>query len=372
MAAGADAREQLAAAVALLPKIVVLAGAASVLIGAFVAFFLSRNIGQIIREVAARAHAIASRDLSIEPLEVRTQDDLGKLASSVNEMLSSLREIVTEVSASSNEVAGASERILASSTQVANGMDQQMREVEQISAAVAEMAASVGEVAESSRHASVSASESAETASEGGEVVGEVVNRMNEIRNAVQASAQSVTELGRQSEEIGAIIEVINDIADQTNLLALNAAIEAARAGEHGRGFAVVADEVRKLAERTQVATEQVSNTISTIQVETKAAVDRMNAGTTVVEQGVNLTQTAGQSLNQIVSGAGTVTGQVQSIAAAAEQQASASEDISRGIAEITEFVRSSKGGTDEAADAATELASKASELREIVGRFRI
>ncbi|MCA9302875.1 MAG: methyl-accepting chemotaxis protein [Phycisphaerales bacterium] len=372
MAAGADARQQLSSAVALLPKIVVTAGIASALIGVFVAIFLSRNIGKMIREVAARAHAIASRNLRIEPLEVKTKDDLGKLASSVNEMLSSLREIVSEVSASSNEVASASDRILGSSTQVANGMEQQMREVEQISAAVAEMAASVGEVAESSRCASDSASESAKTARAGGEVVGEVVNRMNEIRDAVQASAQSVTELGRQSEQIGEIIEVINDIADQTNLLALNAAIEAARAGEHGRGFAVVADEVRKLAERTQVATEQVSKTISNIQLETTDAVSRMEAGTSMVEQGVSLTQNAGESLGQIVAGAGTVTGQVQSIAAAAEQQAVASEDISRGISEITEFVRSSKGSTDEAANAATELASKASALREIVGRFTL
>ena len=152
--AGADAKEQLSTAVGWLPKIVIIASLVSAIFGGFVAVLMSRSVNTSIRAIAGSAKSIASRDLSIKPLEVKTKDDLGQLAESVNEMLASLREIVSEVDASSMEVAGASEQILSSSTQVADGMDQQMREVEQISAAVSEMSASVNEVAESSRQAS--------------------------------------------------------------------------------------------------------------------------------------------------------------------------------------------------------------------------
>jgi methyl-accepting chemotaxis protein len=368
--AGANAEQQLWAAVASLPILVLSAITLSIGVGGGVGFVLQRNIGRQIRKVAEAARAIASGRLNGEPLAVESRDDLGLVAESMNEMQSSLRGIIEEVRSSSSEVAAGSERILISSSSVAAGVDQQITEVEQISAAITEMSASVGEVAGSARAVSISASESAETARNGGDVVGEMVLRMGEISDAVSESASSIQELGRRSEEIGEIIGVINDIADQTNLLALNAAIEAARAGEHGRGFAVVADEVRKLAERTQVATEQVSKTISAIQLETKSAVTRMATGTETVRDGVGLTARAGESLNAIAMKAGSVTDQVESIAAAAEQQSAAAEDINRGVAEINEVVRSSKDGTDETAATARELATKADRLQEVVSQF--
>ncbi|MFK7882600.1 MAG: methyl-accepting chemotaxis protein [Phycisphaerales bacterium] len=370
--AGADAEQQLASAVGSLPILVIGSIFLSVGVGIAVSVFLQRNIGSQIRKVAEAAKSIASRQLNIEPLPVHTNDDLGVMSESMNDMLTSLRAIIEEVRSSSMDVAAGSERIMSSSSGVAAGVDQQITEVEQISAAITQMSASVGEVANSSRAASSSASESAATAQDGGDVVSAMVVRMGEISDAVSESASSIEELGRRSEEIGEIISVINDIADQTNLLALNAAIEAARAGEHGRGFAVVADEVRKLAERTQVATEQVSKTISAIQVETKAAVTRMATGTETVRDGVTLTTRAGESLHGIVEKAGSVTEQVESIAAAAEQQSVAAEDINRGVSEISEVVRSSKVGTDETAATAHELSMKADQLREVVAQFTL
>jgi methyl-accepting chemotaxis protein len=370
--AGANAQEQLNAAVSSMTPIVLGSIGASTLFGIVIAGLLTASLRRSIEEVASRAHAIASNNLSVEPIVIRTNDALGTLGTSVNEMLSSLRAIIVEVSTSSDQVASAAEEINASTAEVADGMDRQLASVEQISAAITQVSASICEVATSSASASESTQVSVRTAQEGGEVVRDVIRRMNDISAAVSASAASVTVLGKQSEEIGAIISVINDIADQTNLLALNAAIEAARAGEHGRGFAVVADEVRKLAERTQVATEQVRKTISAIQVETGAAVQRMNQGTEIVSQGVGLASGAGANLDQIVSSAGAVNAQVLSIAAAAQEQTAASDEINRGITQIAEVVRTSKDRTDEAAQAANHLTTKAENLRDIVRRFRI
>ena len=188
----------------------------------------------------------------------------------------------------------------------------------------------------------------------------------------MSASSESVTELGKRGEEIGKIIEVINDIADQTNLLALNAAIEAARAGDAGRGFAVVADEVRKLADRTTKATDEVGESIEAIQSETKLAVERMASGTEEVEKGVVLVTQAGDSLKQIVDGAQDVSGMIGSIAAAAEQQSAASEQVSNNIEKISAVSKEATEGADQASRAASELSSKAEGLQVLVSKFKV
>ena len=370
--AGADATEQLRGAIASLPVVAFGSSGVVAVVGMFVGLGLARNIGRSLRVLAGRAGQIASCDLALEPLKVRSRDEIGSLTRAMNEMLASLRGVIQEVRESATDVAAGSEQISRSASEVAEGMDRQMSGIEQISAAMSEMAASVREVATSSVLAAESAEESAVKAESGGEVVRGVVERMERISRAVSAGAESVAELGRQSGQIGEIIAVINDIADQTNLLALNAAIEAARAGEHGRGFAVVADEVRKLAERTQVATEQVRQTIFAIQGETQAAVGRMDSGTMEVNQGVELTTQAGVSLESIVSNAEQVTSQVRSIAASAEQQSVASDEINRSLVEISEIVQSARTSTTESASAADHLARKAESLRSVVGRFRL
>ena len=212
--------------------------------------------------------------------------------------------------------------------------------------------------------------EAGEIARRGDEVVSKTIAGMNAIRDAVTAGAASVSSLGGKSDEIGEIIGVISEIADQTNLLALNAAIEAARAGEHGRGFAVVADEVRKLAERTQQATEQVSKSIREIQTETKTAVERMQVGTKQVESGVLLAGSASESLRQIVQSVEGSAGMIRTIAAAIEQQRCAGESIRDRVTAIASAAEQTVGASAMTADTAHTLAERAEELQRTIDSF--
>jgi methyl-accepting chemotaxis protein len=201
--------------------------------------------------------------------------------------------------------------------------------------------------------------------------VQQTLEGMQAIAAVVNESATAITELGKRSDQIGEIIGVINDIADQTNLLALNAAIEAARAGEHGRGFAVVADEVRKLAERTTQATKEVADSIKAIQSETTGAVRKMNAGTEKVQAGVKLAEQAGSVLAGIVEGSGKVASMIQTIAAASEEQSAAAEQISKNVDQINAVTTQAAQGASQAAAAATQLSAKSEQLQRLVGQFK-
>jgi methyl-accepting chemotaxis protein len=341
-------------------------------LGMSIAFVIGRMISKPLAHVVKRAEEIAQGDLTGRDIAVNSKDEIGQLTSSVNKMSHALQTLIVEVTSATNEVAGAATEIAASSEQMAVGMNQQSDQVNQISSAVEEMNATVIEVARKSGDAARNASEAGDVAGEGGRVVGSTIQGMHSIREAVKSSADSVTMLGRRGEQIGEIIEVINDIADQTNLLALNAAIEAARAGEHGRGFAVVADEVRKLADRTTKATKEIAESITAIQLETTQAVDRMNTGTEEVNAGVDRATAAGDSLKQIVEQARTVAQMVQSIAAAAEQQSAASEQITHSIETISAVTRQSSEGASQAATAATQLSVKSEQLKRLVSQFKV
>ncbi len=203
-------------------------------------------------------------------------------------------------------------------------------------------------------------------------IVEDTLTRMRSIASSVRETAQKVQELGSRSDQIGKIVGVIDDIADQTNLLALNAAIEAARAGEQGRGFAVVADEVRKLAERTTKATKEIAEMIQSVQTETRGAVEKMQSGTQQVEKGVEVTAKAGESLKQIIGQADHVGEMVTHIATAATEQSSATEQVNANMEQINKLVAESAEGAQQSARACEQLSSLALELQNLVSRFKL
>ena len=234
------------------------------------------------------------------------------------------------------------------------------------------MAATSGDIALSCQNAAEGAQLASKTASDGAAIVERTVAVMSQIAEKVQESARTVESLGSRSDQIGAIIGTIEDIADQTNLLALNAAIEAARAGEQGRGFAVVADEVRALAERTTRATKEIGEMIKAIQRETKGAVAAMEQGVQQVESGTEEAAKSGQALQDILAQVNDVAMQVNQIATAAEEQTATTNEISSNMHQITEVVQQTSQGAHESAAAAAQLNGNAEELQSLVRQFKL
>ena len=348
-------------------------GAIALLVAAALAVFITRLVTRPINAVVAMLKDIAQGEGDLtRRIEVTSRDEIGELATWFNTFVAKIQVTVREVMSSAREVASAATQIAASSEEMTQGMHEQTSQTTQVSSAVEEMSASIVEVARKSADAAGHANDAGRKATEGGEVVNQSVQGIHEIADMVNQSAIAISELGKRSEQIGDVINVINDIADQTNLLALNAAIEAARAGEHGRGFAVVADEVRKLADRTTKATEEIATSIKLMQNETRGAVERMETGTSKVDEGVTLGQSAGESLQTIVAGARTVADMIQSIAAAAEQQSAAAEEISRSVESIAAVTQQSTQGAEQAAAAASQLSLKSEQLQRLVGQFKV
>jgi methyl-accepting chemotaxis protein len=324
-----------------------------------------------INEAIGALEKIASGDFTVK-ISKEYSGDHEKIKSSINHVTEALGKTITDVSLAVSAAASAATQISSSSEEMAAGANEQSAQASEVASAVEQMSKTIIETTKNTTLAAEASKNAGLTAKDGGKVVQETINGMVRIADVVKQSALTVQALGKSSNEIGEIIQVIDDIADQTNLLALNAAIEAARAGEQGRGFAVVADEVRKLAERTSKATQEIAGMIKHIQKDTEGAVVSMQQGTREVENGKVLAQKAGDSLNEIIAGAERVADIVTQVAAASEEQSRTSEQITQSIELITNVTQQSASGVRQIAHATEELNELTGNLQTLISGFKV
>ncbi|QQS35462.1 MAG: methyl-accepting chemotaxis protein [Ignavibacteriales bacterium] len=324
-----------------------------------------------IKDGTSALEKMSKGDLTVR-INAEYKGDHQKIKNSINLLGESLSSAISEVNAAVQATASASTQISSSTEEMAAGAQEQSAQAGEVASAVEQMTKTILETTKNASSASEASKNAGLIAKEGGSVVNQTIQGINRIAEVVKQSADTVQQLGKSSDQIGEIIQVIDDIADQTNLLALNAAIEAARAGEQGRGFAVVADEVRKLAERTTKATKEIALMIKQIQKDTSGAVESMNQGTLEVEKGKELANKAGDSLKQIITGAESVVDIVSQVAAASEEQSSAAEQISKNIESISAVTQESAQGVQQIARAAEDLNRLTNNLEELVARFKI
>ena len=345
-------------------------------IGGFIAVSLllvSRNIIRTLGGDPGTASAvvkrIASGDLTTQ-VDVDAGDQHSLLAN-IRTMQDTLRGMISTIIGNAQQVSSAANQLLSASEEVADRARQQSDAASSMAASVEEMAVSIDQVTENAAEAHGISEESRSISEEGSTVIHNAANEMRLISEAVQSSSNIVEELGHQSNQITSIVNTIKEIADQTNLLALNAAIEAARAGEQGRGFAVVADEVRKLAERTSLSTTEIGSMVSKIQSGTKSAVSSMQAGVEQVSTGVELANQAGESINRIRDGALRVTVVVNGISDAIREQGVAGNEIARQLETIAQMSEESAIAVRQTADAARQLHTLSDSLHQAVAQFK-
>jgi len=344
-------------------------GIVVLLIAAALALWLTRSITKPLSEGVFVAQRIAQGDLTAR-IEIAGTDETGQLMNAMQNMVSKLQSIIGEVKTAATNIASASHQLNASSEVMSRGAGEQAGRAAQVATASEEMSQTVLDIAKNTSSIETSAIDTTKLAKDGETVVNRSVDKVKSIAQTIDQSAELVKSLGERSNQIGEIVNVINDIADQTNLLALNAAIEAARAGEQGRGFAVVADEVRKLAERTGNSTAEIGDMVKSIQDEVHQVVISMANITKEVKAGVDLSTQAGDVLRSIVESADKLHLMVQQIASATEEMASTSEEINKDIEMISSLSAGTSGSSGEIAKASNELSQLSVNLEGMVKEF--
>jgi methyl-accepting chemotaxis protein len=343
----------------------------AILLGSVFGYLVTKSITKPVAELVEINSRLAEGDLTVE-VTLQSKDEIGLLANSSRKVIASMRDILSNVAHTSGLVAAASHQLQVTAEEIAAGAEELAIQTTAVATASEEMAATSSDIAANCITAADRSKASSASATKGGAVVEETIAGMSRIATQVKQSAQTVEELGARSVQIGEIVGTIEDIADQTNLLALNAAIEAARAGEQGRGFAVVADEVRALAERTTRATKEISEMIRNIQKETQSAVMAMEEGVSEVEKGAATSQRSGEALHEILAQIDEVTLQINQIATAAEEQTATTSEITGNVHQVTEVVQQTSRGASETASASAQLAADAKLLQSLVQRFKL
>ncbi|AQT92148.1 methyl-accepting chemotaxis protein [Pseudomonas sp. VS40] len=335
------------------------------------AWLLTRSITLPISQALEAAEEVAEGNLT-RPINVDGNDEAGRLLAAMAKMQDKLRDTLQRIAGSATQLASAAEELNAVTDESARGLTQQNNEIEQAATAVNEMTSAVEEVARNAVSTSEASRNATTSAGDGRDLVQETVSAIERMSGDVQATATLIGDLANESRDIGKVLDVIRGLADQTNLLALNAAIEAARAGEAGRGFAVVADEVRALAHRTQQSTSEIERMIGSIQAGTEHAVDSMRNSTERAESTLNIAKGAGMSLDTINTAIVEINERNLVIASAAEEQAQVAREVDRNLVNIRDLSVQSATGASQTSAASSELSRLAVDLNGMVGRFRL
>jgi methyl-accepting chemotaxis protein len=335
----------------------------------YVSFY--RSVQNAINRIAEGSQRLADGDLTAT-VELESRDEMSSIAESFNNMSVSFRNLVSQVVSSTSQVASAAEELSAVTEETNQGIARQQHETDQVATAINQMSATVQEVAGNATSASEATQAAESEAATGQQVVNNTVSNINTLADEVNRAADIIKTVESDSESIGTVIDVIRGIAEQTNLLALNAAIEAARAGEQGRGFAVVADEVRTLASRTQQSTQEIQEMIERLQGGARRAVEAMTQSSEQASHGVETAAEAGGSLQKITAAVSTIAEMNTHIASAAEEQSAVAEEVNRNVSNISQISEQNASGSSQTAAASSQLANLAAELQELVARFKV